>query len=318
MTDFFVSYTKPDEQWAEWISWVLEEAKFSATIQAWDFGVGGNFVLEMQRAAVEATRTLAVLSPDYLTSPFAAPEWAAAFAADPDGLKQRLIPVCVRTCRLDGLWKALIHIDLAGLDEPTAEMQLLAGVRGERRKPKQRPQYPWSGIGKHERPQFPGSAPASELQGAIPYIPTLRASYTDLDKRKFLRASFDMIAGYFERGLTAMAEQNKGVDYDFSRESASDFAAEIFVDGNSRCRCRVWIAKQLGEGIAYYEGNDRRGQSNAFNEMLSVCEDSGDLVLSAHMSSFAFGGVTDGLDLNRLHNAQAAEYLWRRLVLHLK
>jgi hypothetical protein len=61
MSDFFVSYTKPDEAWAEWISWILEEADFSVTVQAWDFGAGGNFVLEMQRAATEATRTLAVL-----------------------------------------------------------------------------------------------------------------------------------------------------------------------------------------------------------------------------------------------------------------
>jgi hypothetical protein len=318
MNDFFVSYTKPDEAWAEWISWILEEANFSVIMQAWDFGAGGNFVLEIQRAAAEATRTLAVLSPDYLTSRFAAPEWAAALAADPDGLKRRLMPVRVRACPLDGLWKALIHIDLVGLDEPTAEERLLAGVRGKRGKPKQRPQYPGSGMGKHERPQFPGSVPASEARGATPYIPTLRASYTDLDKRKFLRESFDVIAGYFERGLTAMAEQNKGVDYDFSRESASEFSAEIFIDGNSRCRCRVWIAKQLGEGIAYYEGNDSGGRSNAFNEMLSISKDVGDLVLSAHMSSFAFGGVTDGLDLNRLHRPQAAEYLWRRLVFHLK
>jgi len=151
-----------------------------------------------------------------------------------------------------------------------------------------------------------------------PYIPTLRVSYTDLDKRKFLRESFAVIAGYFERGLAVMADQNKGVDCDFIHESASEFVAEIFINGNSRCRCRVWIANQLGEGIAYYEGNDWGGRSNSFNEMLSVCEDEGDLVLSAHMGSFAFGGVTEGLHLNRLASPQAAEYLWRRLVFHLE
>ena len=70
-----------------------------------------------------------------------------------------------------------------------------------------------------------------------------------------------------------MAEQNKGIDYDFTRESTSEFVVEIFINGNNRCRCRVWIAKELGEGIAYYEGNDWGGRSNAFNEMLSVSED---------------------------------------------
>jgi TIR domain len=317
MSDFFVSYTKPDEAWAEWISWVLEEADFSVTVQAWDFGAGGNFVLQMQRAAVEAKRTLAVLSPDYLTSRFAAPEWAAAFAADPDGLKRRLVPVRVRACRLDGLWNALNHIDLVGVDEPTAQARLLARIRGQRGKPQQRPQYPGSAMMAHERPQFPGSVQTSEAQGTSPYIPELRASHTDLDKRKFIRESFTAIAGYFERGLAAMAEQNKGVDYEFTRESASGFAAEIFVSGKSRCRCRVWVDSQLGEGIAYYEGNDWGGRSNAFNEMLSVSEDEGNLVLSAQMSSVAFGRVGEGLDLNRLNSVQAADYLWRRLMFHL-
>ena len=49
--DFFISYNKADRAWAEWIAWTLEEAGYSTTIQAWDFQAGGNFVLEMQKAA---------------------------------------------------------------------------------------------------------------------------------------------------------------------------------------------------------------------------------------------------------------------------
>jgi hypothetical protein len=51
------------------------------------------FVLEMQRAAAAAERTIALLSPDYL---IAAPEWAAAFEQDPEGMKRSLIPVRVQ------------------------------------------------------------------------------------------------------------------------------------------------------------------------------------------------------------------------------
>jgi hypothetical protein len=54
------------------------------------------FVLEMQRAAAAAERTIALLSPDYLKSRFAAPEWAAAFEQDPEGMKRSLIPVRVQ------------------------------------------------------------------------------------------------------------------------------------------------------------------------------------------------------------------------------
>jgi hypothetical protein len=59
MSDFFVSYARRDQRWAEWISWALEEAGFSVTIQAWDFRAGSNFALEMQRATAGASRTIA-------------------------------------------------------------------------------------------------------------------------------------------------------------------------------------------------------------------------------------------------------------------
>jgi hypothetical protein len=38
------------------------------------FAPGGNFVIEMQRAAASCDRTIAVLSPPYAKSTYAAPE----------------------------------------------------------------------------------------------------------------------------------------------------------------------------------------------------------------------------------------------------
>src|SRR6185369_14362418 len=80
--DFFVSYNRADRTWAEWIAWQLEEAGYTTVLQAWDFRPGGNFVLDMLQAA-EAQRTIAVLSPDYVTALYPQRELAAAFAQDP-------------------------------------------------------------------------------------------------------------------------------------------------------------------------------------------------------------------------------------------
>jgi len=79
MIDFFISYNKADISWAEWITWQLKEAGYTTLLQAWDFRPGSNFVLEMNRAASEIKRTIAVLSPDYLNALYTHPEWAAAF-----------------------------------------------------------------------------------------------------------------------------------------------------------------------------------------------------------------------------------------------
>ena len=63
--DFFISYTHADQRWAEWIAWHLEEEGYHTMLQAWDFLAGSNFVHEMDTATRQATRTIAVLSPDY-------------------------------------------------------------------------------------------------------------------------------------------------------------------------------------------------------------------------------------------------------------
>jgi tetratricopeptide (TPR) repeat protein len=151
MTDFFVSYTHADEAWAEWIAWILEEAGYSTTIQAWDFGAGSNFVVAMHTAAAECERTIAVLSPDYVNSRFTPPEWAAAFAQDPTGTQGLLVPVRVRKFHLKGLLPQIVYLDLVGLSEPAGKKTLLDGIKRGRKKPKMKPGFPGTA-----RPSYPG------------------------------------------------------------------------------------------------------------------------------------------------------------------
>ncbi len=153
MKDFFVSYTNADVQWAEWIAWTLEQEGYATTIQAWDFRPGSNFVLEMQRALLECERVIAVLSPRYLASKFAAEEWSAAIASDPTG--DKLVPIRIEPCDNEGLLRARVYIDLVGADEATARQRLLAGVQRERAKPATAPAFPTSAPRR-----FPGTPPA--------------------------------------------------------------------------------------------------------------------------------------------------------------
>jgi hypothetical protein len=154
--DFFVSFTQADRTWATWIAWALEEAGYSVFFQDWDFK--GNFVLEMDKAHAQSRRTVAVLSPDYLTSRFAAPEWAARFAQDATSEHDLLIPVRVRPCALEGLLAQIVYVDLVGCSEAAARDKLLGRVEGIRLKPDEPPLFP--GKPGHaavlDRPPFPG------------------------------------------------------------------------------------------------------------------------------------------------------------------
>jgi len=159
--DFFISYNGKDKGWAEWIAWQLEATGYSVVIQAWDFRPGDNFVMKMQEAAVQANRTLMVLSPNYLAAQFTQPEWAAAFAQDPTGAKGTLLPVRVAECELQGLLPAIVYIDLVGLEEADARKALLAGIPRGRAKPPISPLFP---PGQVQTSRPPPSFPESPLR----------------------------------------------------------------------------------------------------------------------------------------------------------
>ena len=154
--DVFVSYNRADRAWAEWIAWALEEAQYSVVVQAWDFRPGGNFVLYMQEAT-SAKHTLPVLSPTYLAAEYTQPEWAAAFARDPQGKDRVLIPVRVVECTPDGLLAQIVYADLVGLDEDAARRTLLDAFR-DRGKPPEAPAFPGTtrSLGLRGKPEFPG------------------------------------------------------------------------------------------------------------------------------------------------------------------
>lgn len=165
MKDFFISYNKADRAWAEWIAWQLEEAGWTTVIQDWDFRPGDHFALKMQRAAEEATRTIAVLSPDYLTSLYTQPEWATAFGDDPTGEKGLLLPVRVRECKLKAILGKIVYIDLVGKEAEAAEAELISGVKRGRAKPS-------------IEPGFPGNVQRSVIEQPLfpipsPVVPTL-------------------------------------------------------------------------------------------------------------------------------------------------
>jgi hypothetical protein len=166
--DFFVSYNQADRDWAEWIAWQLEEAGYTTVIQAWDFHAGHNFVVEMDRAARESRRTIAVLSNDYLAAKYTTAEWSEAFARDPTGVGGVLLPVRVRDCQPEGLLRTLARIDLAGLDEPAAKQTLLASIRAERLKPSTSPRFPGDAA---RRP-----SPAPRFPGLPQHLPDFRAA----------------------------------------------------------------------------------------------------------------------------------------------
>lgn len=133
-TDFFISYTGVDVDWAEWMAGILEQVGYTTVLQARDFRPGSDFVHEMQQATSTAERTIAILSPAYFGSRFGEAEWRAAFFKDPTGELGLLVPVRVQDCEPPGLLATRVYIDLVGLPEKVAAERLRTGVSQGRAK----------------------------------------------------------------------------------------------------------------------------------------------------------------------------------------
>ncbi|GLQ77482.1 hypothetical protein GCM10007881_09980 [Mesorhizobium huakuii] len=312
MTDFFISYTGVDKKWAEWIAYILEEEGFSTIVQVWDFRPGSNFVLEMQEASSAAERTIMVLSPDYLKSGMAAAEWASAFARDPQGLDRRVVPIMVRSCKPEGLLTAIVQIRIVDMDEGSARQAILDGIDIKRAKPSNRPSFPGAPLAL-EHKDFPG-AQTTRTRPIRSLLPGLDAKISDVDRRRFVKGAFAAIRGTFQDNLKQAATENGRIEFDITDATATDFRVELFLDGTSKSQCRIWLGGMMGDNnICFAEG---RMTGDACNEIL-VPSSTGELVLSATLS-MGFSEIEKGLDMKRLSQEQAADYLWERFTARLR
>jgi tetratricopeptide (TPR) repeat protein len=123
---------------------------------------GSNWISRMDEGVARAARTVAVVSPDYLSSVYGTAEWQVAWAKDPQGQQRKLITVRVRGERPAGLLTGVVGIDLVGLSEAAARWRLrdeiAAAVRG-RAKPGAPPPFPLTLRAVPVEPRFPGALP---------------------------------------------------------------------------------------------------------------------------------------------------------------
>jgi hypothetical protein len=146
--DFFISYTAADRAWAEWIAWQLEQAGYSARLQAWEFRPGENFVARMQQAAQEAERIIVVVSPNYLRSAWTTSEFMGASSP----VSSLLLPVRVEPAEVPQGFPAQVYVDLVGTNMETARQRLLSAVRGGHYRPRLEPAFPG---GREREPSSP-------------------------------------------------------------------------------------------------------------------------------------------------------------------
>ena len=120
-----------------------------------------------------------------------------------------------------------------------------------------------------------------------------------------------MIKALFEANLQAVSQEEARIETDFQPTTATDFRAELFLDGKSKCVCRVWLGGMpSNNNICYSEG--RHATDNSCNEIL-ILSQGDELQFQAQMAMGIFKHEK-AFDMKRLSADEAAQYLWERFV----
>jgi hypothetical protein len=101
-------------------------------------------------------------------------------------------------------------------------------------------------------------------------IPKISKEFSQLDKDRFIRNSFDIIRKYFKKALDKLKEQYSNLDSELVEISNFKFVCSIYRNGGLLNKCKIWIGGPLSEdSIAYSEGSSGYENDSSFNDWLT-------------------------------------------------
>jgi len=139
-------------------------------------------------------------------------------------------------------------------------------------------------------------------------IPKIPKEFSQLDKDRFIKDTFDIIKKYFKKALDKLKEQYTNLDSDLVEINNFKFVCSIYQNGSLLNKCKIWIGGPLSEdSIAYSEGSSGYENDSSFNDWLTVNDGGFKLGLIASGFSTNINNDEEG---KLLSSEEAAKYLW--------
>jgi hypothetical protein len=95
-------------------------------------------------------------------------------------------------------------------------------------------------------------------------IPKIPRKFSQIDKDRFVRSTFDIIKKYFKKALDKLKEQYPNIDFDLVEISNFKFVCSIYQNGDLLNKCKIWIGGPLSEltasGFSMNINNDKEGK----------------------------------------------------------
>lgn len=138
----------------------------------------------------------------------------------------------------------------------------------------------------------------------------IRKDYTELEMNDYLLACYRSVKDAFNEGMRALEAMDADIKSRYNEVRSDKFTCEVYIKGNKKSECQIWLGNSFGKGIHYYEKID--SNDNSSNEILTVQSDGYNLQLTG----FGMGYI--GIGPIRIDIKNVAEVLWKRFLITLE
>ncbi len=147
-------------------------------------------------------------------------------------------------------------------------------------------------------------------------LPKIKRKFNDLEKNKYLQESFLVLKEYFRKALIKTEQAHTNVKTLLKEISDDKFTATIYVDGDVKSICKIWIGSGVfsGNSILYSEGSSRLSfdNDNSFNGS-AYLENNG-IELYFKIMNMSFGMVDKNINLEKASANDLGFYYWKQFI----
>lgn len=316
MTTLFFSYSHADSDLRDQLEKHLAMLKRQGRIDAWHdrkIVVGDSLDDRISEHLQAASIVLLLVSSDFLSSEYCYSVEMQTALKRHHAREARVIPVILRPCD----WKSAPFADLLAAptdarpvtkwtDRDEAWLDVVEAIKKALPETASSPRSAQQG-----QTVVSERASLESMRGPRSSNLRLRKEFSDADRSKYLKNTFEYMSRFFSNSLEEIQARNPGVETEFTRIDAQRFSAVIYRSGKAMSQCQIRLSPSsrggFGAGISFsYDLSDR---GNSFNESLAVeTDDQAIFLRPLGMSHFAGGRDA------RLSEEGAAELYWGLLI----
>lgn len=149
-------------------------------------------------------------------------------------------------------------------------------------------------------------------------MPNVKKSFTDKNRKDFLRQSFGVIKNYFIEAVKQLQNTVPEIEGEITTANTLKFTCEIYLGGKRKCQCKIWIDNLMRptDEYIFYSENYRSLDDTGHNDMIIVENDNQKMYLKSSIGPMSLQNLPDTRQPSSPE--KIAEYMWLRVTQNLK